>query len=108
MTGEKGKLAKHVSSRMHMLSLGGYERFVSGAAPVNVQINNAAQVHLSRQQKEQAENRHIFKVIFDVTRHLGTQNSAFRGHDESEDPKNKGNFLEELDFLAKYHDPLKK
>ena len=69
---------------------------MSGAVTVNVQINNAAEVHLSRQQKERAENRHIVKVIFDVIRHLGKQNSAFRGHDESEDSKNKGNFLKEL------------
>eukprot|EP00794_Sanderia_malayensis_P011449 gene11449-12645_t len=99
-------LAKHISSRMHMLSLERYERFVSGAITANVQINNAAQVHHSRQEKQRAEHCHI--IIFDVLRHLGKQNSAFRGHRESENSKNKGNFLKELDFLSKYHEPLKK
>eukprot|EP00795_Rhopilema_esculentum_P007943 gene7943-13833_t len=35
-------------------------------------------------------------------------NTAFRDHDKSTDSKNKGNFLEELEFVSKYHAPLRK
>ena len=61
-----------------------------------------------REQGKKNNEKKIVEIIFDVVRHLAKQNSAFRGHDESEDSKNKGNFLEELEFLSKYHLPLKK
>ena len=62
---------------------------------------------VAKQHKERSENRHILETIFDVVRHLAKQNSAFRGHNETEDFLNRGNFLEELQFLSKYHKPLR-
>ena len=91
---------------MHMLSLERMQNFKS-AVPIDVQLNDAAREMRARKEKERAENQHIVETIFDVVRHLAKQNSAFRGHDESKDSKNKGNFIEELEFLAKYHAPLK-
>ena len=66
------------------------------------------QAAISKKEKEREENREIVRVIFDVIRHLAKQNNAFRGHDESDAAENRGNFLEELKFLAKYHQPLQK
>ena len=68
--------------------------------PIDVQLNDAAEAMHSRKEKEREENRSIVQVIFDVIRHLAKQNSAFRGHDESADSTNQGNFLEELKFLV--------
>ena len=105
-SGERGKLAKHANSRMHLLSLERMHNFKS-ATPIVVQLNDAAREMRARKDVERAENRHIVETIFDVVRHLAKQNSAFRGHDESTDSKNRGNFLEELEFLSKYHAPLR-
>ena len=40
--------------------------------------------------------------------HLALQNEACRGHDESTSSLYQGKFLEEIKFLAKYHQPLQK
>ena len=39
---------------------------------------------------------------------MAKQNTAFRGHNETSDSANRGNFLEELLFLSKYDKPLKR
>ncbi|XP_020674075.2 zinc finger MYM-type protein 1-like [Dendrobium catenatum] len=44
----------------------------------------------------------------DCVRFLLQQGLAFRGHDESEDSENKGNFLELLSFLAKHNEDISK
>ena len=97
---------KHSKSRMHMLSAERMHCFRS-TTPIDVQLNKEAEEIRERREQERVENRHIVETIFDV-RHLAKQNSSFRGHDETVDSKNKGNFLEELEFLSKYHAPLRK
>ena len=100
-TGESGKLMKHSKSRMHMLSEERMHCFGS-TTPIDVQEIRG------RREQERVENRHIVETIFDVVRHLAKQNSSFHGHDETDDSKNEGNFLEELEFLSKYHAPVRK
>lgn len=51
------------------------------------------------------ENRTYIKTIADVLLLTATQNIAQRGHCESHDSDNKGNFLTILEEIAK-HDPL--
>ena len=41
--------------------------------------------------------------LLDVTLFLAKQNLAFRGHKEDEASLNKGNFLEMVEMLSKYH-----
>jgi len=51
-----------------------------------------------------ADNREILKVVIDVlVYYIAGQNIPLRGHDESCSSMNKGNFLELLQLLAKYH-----
>ena len=92
---------------MHLLSMEQIHSF-KNATPIDVQLNDAAEAVRSRKEEEREENRAIVQIIFDVIRHLAVQNSAFRGHDESTDSTNRGNFLEEIHFLAKYHKPLRR
>ena len=61
----------------------------------------------SKQERERHKNCHIFKLIFDVIRYLAKHKVAFRGHDKELLSQNKGNFLEKLQFISKYHPPLK-
>ena len=91
---------------MHLLSLERMQNFKT-VMPVDIQLNEAAREMRKREERERSENRHIFGVIFDIVRHLAKQNVAFRGHDETSSSKNKENFLEEIYFLSKYHQPLK-
>lgn len=48
------------------------------------------------------KNRETLMRIFDVILFLGKQNIPLRGHKETGDGKNKGNFIEFLEFLKKY------
>ena len=43
----------------------------------------------------------------DCVRFLLRQGLAFRGHDESEESSNRGNFLELLKFLANHNEDIK-
>lgn len=58
-------------------------------------------------QKKVEENRKYIKTIADVLLCTATQNIAQRGHCESENSSNKGNFLAIMELIAK-HDPLVK
>ncbi|TVU44128.1 hypothetical protein EJB05_03561, partial [Eragrostis curvula] len=53
---------------------------------------------------EVKRNRLRLRVTIDTIRWLAFQASAFRGHDESENSKNQGNFLEMVKLLAEYDD----
>ena len=90
---------------MHLLSLERMQNFKT-VTPVDIQLNEAAREMRERKERERSENCHIVGVIFDIVRHLAKQNVAFREHDETSSSKNKGNFLEEIYFLSKYHQPL--
>ena len=47
------------------------------------------------------KNREVFKRLIDVTVMLAMQEQAFRGHDESADSQNKGNYREFLECCMK-------
>ena len=51
------------------------------------------------------ENRHYIKSVAEVLLLTATQNIAQRGHRESEEVDNRGNFLAILELLAN-HDPV--
>jgi hypothetical protein len=56
---------------------------------------------------EVKRNRLRLRVTIDTIRWLAFQACAFRGHDESKDSKNQGNFLEMVKLLAEYDDEVK-
>ena len=90
---------------MNLLSVDRMQNFQL-VTPIDIQLNEEAR-DIRRQEKEKLENCHIIEVIFDAIRHLAKQNIAFRGHDEESSSKNTINFFEELQFLSKYHEPLR-
>ena len=76
--------------------------FLSINQPIDVQLVGIAEATRARKEKEREENRQVVQTIFDVVRHLAKQNCAFRGREEGENSANRGNFLEELTFVAKF------
>jgi hypothetical protein len=62
---------------------------------------------LNAQSTEQIQkNRLRVKTSIDVVRWLAFQGCAFRGHDETPDSKNRGNFLEMIKILASYNEKV--
>ncbi|XP_073057195.1 uncharacterized protein [Primulina eburnea] len=57
---------------------------------------------LEKQSSEQIErNRLHLKVSIESVKFLAMQGGAFRGHDESVDSKNRGNYIELINFLGR-------
>ena len=99
-TGVKGMLATHNNSLSHKSSVVAWEQFKSTSTTGSV----AEQLGSNRAQQIQ-KNRHYIKTVAEVLLLCSKQEMAFRGHDESIESHNKGNFKEILSLVAK-HDPV--
>jgi hypothetical protein len=71
---------------------------------VNIATTLDRGIALQRDQynEEVHKNREFLRHHIDVVMLLSKQGIAFRGHDESVDSLNKGNFVETMDLLTKY------
>ena len=78
-----------------------------GDTRVDLHLDEQRRNHTSAHNNKVRQNREILKRLIDVVTFLGKQELAFRGHDESKDSENKGNYLELLEFLAGYDSPLR-
>jgi len=59
---------------------------------------------LSSHHKKTVElNRKYLSSVIETIQWLCKKGLAFRGHDESEHSKNRGNFLELIEFQSKYN-----
>uniref|UniRef100_A0A2N9H4F1 TTF-type domain-containing protein n=1 Tax=Fagus sylvatica TaxID=28930 RepID=A0A2N9H4F1_FAGSY len=63
--------------------------------------------HFKQTDQARIEYRTRLNASIDCIRFLLRQGLAFRGHDESEDSSNQGNFLELLRFLADHNEDIK-
>jgi len=100
------KLAKHESSSAHRSAVDAYRRRRETTHGVDAQLSRARQEHLQRIADEKQKNRDNLLCILDIIRFLARQGIAFRGHKEDSASDNKGNFMEFVQFIAKYHGPL--
>jgi hypothetical protein len=72
-------------------------------------LRNQQQINkvLNAQSTEQVLNNRLHvKTSIDVVQWLAFQGCAFRGHEETLDSKNRGNFLEMIKILASYNDKV--
>ncbi|XP_030959084.1 zinc finger MYM-type protein 1-like [Quercus lobata] len=63
-------------------------------------------VFVKQSNQDKIEYRTQLNAIIDCIRFLLHRGLAFRGHDESDDSSDKGNFLELLQFLADHNDVI--
>ena len=59
-------------------------------------------IKLTTQKKIEANRSYLITIIYTII-WMRKQGLAFRGHDESEDSKNRGNFLELIKFQSKFN-----
>lgn len=71
-------------------------------------IDTARKIELENFNAKVKENREIIRSLIFVTMHLCMQEQPFRGHDESADSLNRGNFREELSLVSRKDFHLKK
>lgn len=93
----KALFAQHADSSRHksaMVSWVDWRSIASKEAHSNASLLSASR------SSEVAENRSHIKTLLRATGFLGRQGWAFRGHDESDNSDNRGNFIEFLDVLV--------
>ena len=99
-TGSKGILLSHNNCVSHKQAVIAWEQFratsKTGSVAEQLGSNRAEQIK---------KNRHYIKTIAEVLLLCCRQEISFRGHDESSESLNKGNFKEILSLVAK-HDPV--
>jgi hypothetical protein len=92
---------KHFGSKAHKAANEKYIGFMNHNAAIDNKI-----------EKWSDEDRHLYKIILTYTirfvKFLLRQGLAFRGHDESEESSNRGNFIELLQFLAENREEVDK
>ncbi|XP_062102861.1 uncharacterized protein LOC133813724 [Humulus lupulus] len=64
-------------------------------------------IFVKKNDKDRKSYRVRLTALVDSIRFLLRQGLAFRGHDESEDSNNQGNFLELLNFLADHNEEVR-
>ncbi|XP_023746701.1 uncharacterized protein LOC111894844 [Lactuca sativa] len=97
--GKNCAFLKHIGCSQHRNVVAYAENLMNQAAHIeNIIVKqNEAQI---------LKNRLRLKVSIDTVRWLTFQACALRGHDETPDSKNRGNFLQLLKLLASYNDEV--
>jgi Domain of unknown function (DUF4371)/hAT family C-terminal dimerisation region len=98
-------LKKHAESKEHIqadvrLQLMGKQR-------INEAIDEGVRVQNQLHNATVAKNRLVLERLIDITCLLACQERAFRGHDESHDSANKGDYREQYEHLCKYDEVLR-
>ncbi len=89
---------EHVSARARLSCM--------GRIRVEHAINEGARIQVAKHNETVKQNRAFLNRLIDVTSLLGRQELSFRGHDESSESSNKGNYREFTETLAKYDSVL--
>lgn len=90
-------LTKHNRYKRHCIST---QRWIDYQLIQKNNSHSVANQIINFRQENIIENRNHLHFLFKATLYLSKQGLAFRGHDESEQSKNKGNFIEILEMFA--------
>ena len=92
------KAETHGNSKSHIFAS---EAFILlGKRRIDLVISSAAKENALKHNEAVRKNRKYIRRLFDVVFFLSKQDLPFRGHDESENSQNKGNYRELLELLA--------
>lgn len=91
---------RHEKSNEHIQNLLKLKMF--GKQRIDLLIDTHKTFNINEHNKKVTKNREILKRFIDVVCFLSKQELAFRGHDESSESVNKGNYIETLDLIRQY------
>ena len=94
LTHQKSK--SHLESVLQLHLFGCMEQAVDQASAASKTAYN----------EKVGRNRAVLCRLISVVVHLGKLGLPFRGHDESDESRNRGNYIEELELLRKYDQTL--
>jgi len=96
---------KHLETAAHKRAKLEYDNYLKGAGlqpTIDSDRINQKRIAII------ADNFYYIKTLFESLLFLGRQNLAIRGHDESENSSNKGNFLELLDAVERIDEKFRR
>ncbi|XP_063918636.1 zinc finger MYM-type protein 1-like [Zophobas morio] len=101
-------LQKHDQSEEHKFASLKLKLLGKRSQTIQNSLNSAYRENILKQNEIIKENRDIIRRLIDMIIFLGTQEQALRGHDESQNSLNQGNFKELANLLSKFDDKFKK
>jgi len=83
---------RHDKTASHLTAFLAHNTF--GQSRINVLLDNQKSIAITKHNEQVNRDREILKRLIRATCSLGVQEIPFRGHDESENPSNRGNYIE--------------
>nr|CAI5855198.1 unnamed protein product [Callosobruchus analis] len=99
-------IERHEKSQEHISSSIKFELF--GKQNIANVVDTARKRDIENFNEKVRENREILKRLIDAVVYLSKEECSFRGHDETSESDNKGNFKELIDFLKTYDQKLER
>lgn len=100
-------LAIHNKSIQHISSNSKFTIMKKQKVSIAAAVDSARKIEIENFNSKVKENRQILKSLIEITMHLCMQELPFRGHDESDESLNRGNFKELVNFVSKFDTHLK-
>ena len=95
---------KHEVSKNHIEAFCALKGF--GRQRVDTALNDQLLAETSQHNKKVSANREVLKSLISATCFLAKQEIPFRGHDESKQSCNRGNYIELLEYTRRYNEQL--
>nr|CAI5828860.1 unnamed protein product [Callosobruchus analis] len=99
-------IERHEKSQEHISSSIKFELF--GKQNIANVVDTARKRDIENFNEKVRENREILKRLIDAVVYLSKEECSFRGHDETSESDNKGNFKELIDFFKTYDQKLER
>jgi hypothetical protein len=99
------KIREHENTDIHKNAAFQYSCFILGN-DIQHSISESAKLAEKERREQVEKNRNVISSLCKVTTFLARQNLAFRGHDESENSSNKGNYLELIQLISVFDSNL--
>nr|CAI5833699.1 unnamed protein product [Callosobruchus analis] len=99
-------IERHEKSQEHISSSIKFELF--GKPSIANVVDTARKRDIENFHEKVRENREILERLIDAVAYLSKEECSFRGHDETSESDNKGNFKELIDILKTYDQKLER
>ena len=104
---DRRKLITHFSSEAHRAALSDFCHFNNEGTHVDILLDKSIREKKIAEEREKEYHRKVIEILVDVTKSLGRQGFAFRGHDSFE-KEIDGNFMQVVHLISRHCHIMKK
>lgn len=99
-------IGKHEKTKSHITSFFKLQTFGDSNSRIDLQLDHQKQLEVAKHNENVLKNRRILSSLINAVCFLAKQELPFRGHCESRDSDNKGNYIELLNYTAEFDSQL--